>query len=345
MIVSTTLAHNCEKTIGQALKSVVEVVDRCLLFPNGVTDRTVEVAQEVCGDKLTVIPYEWTGRFDDARNFCLDEAAKTGAEYALIVDADEEIHFKPGYDLKKHILGSKIEMFLAFRCDRTYSKGRLILLPSKYRWKGPTHEGLDGAPESCFLENVCFTEHEKTPEQLQAKYSRDLAILEEYVKDHPEARWRYFMGSSLHGLGRELEAITQYMECTRRSDQPQEAAWAQYCCAQCAMIQKDYQAVIGFVVTGLALCPGMAELPWMASVACLKLNRYQDAIDWANMAIANGGTRRDPRRVWYQELQGLYEGPFQVLYFANTALERHEEAKKAEATWTAVRAKRLGLTP
>ena len=52
MIVATTLTGSNADIIGDALASVLQQVDRCIVIDTGAKDDTLEVARKVAGDKL-----------------------------------------------------------------------------------------------------------------------------------------------------------------------------------------------------------------------------------------------------------------------------------------------------
>lgn len=69
MICATILSSGNEQTIGDAVRSVVPLVDRVFLVDTGISDRTIEIAREIAGDQLTVRQFAWTNDFAAARNF------------------------------------------------------------------------------------------------------------------------------------------------------------------------------------------------------------------------------------------------------------------------------------
>ncbi len=66
-LVSVTLADNTRAIIGDALRSVVDWVDRVLVVDTGVTDGTLDVARAIAGDKLIVRGFPWCDDFSAAQ--------------------------------------------------------------------------------------------------------------------------------------------------------------------------------------------------------------------------------------------------------------------------------------
>src|SRR5215510_2269675 len=84
---------NEEANIGRTLKSVKDIADEILLVDSGSTDATVSIAQSF-GAKVFVEP--WKG-FARQKNSAL---AKTGCDWILSLDADEEVSPELAADIK-----------------------------------------------------------------------------------------------------------------------------------------------------------------------------------------------------------------------------------------------------
>lgn len=334
-IVSTTLAGNAEDQIGPALASVVDHVDRCVVIDTGITDGTLDAAHQAAGKKLWVSSKLRDVQFDfaQARQHAWEVAGDLGANWAMTVDTDERMEFD-GLYLRKWLECAHpgADMLLVQQADRTYWKERLFRIPSKLTWRGPTHETLVGSVKSENLAGMRFTELAKTPEQLRAKHERDVELLLPYTEAHPdEARWYYYLGAAYHGLGEFQRAVPHFMRCMRKSHWPEEGAWACFMAAWCWLDLEKYEAAISTAAHGLVIRPATAELAWIAAVAALKMERYEDAVAWGNMAVVNG--RDQFPRLSFRDQSGLYEGPWSVLYQAYTALGNEERAGHAEAAW------------
>ena len=130
-LVSTTMTGNSEETIGGALSSVVDWVDQVVLVDTGITDSTLEIARDIAGDKLLVREYPWRQDFSAARNFALQAAAETGADWAVHVDSDEWL--LPG-DLDVHgaLAATTADSLHVMNTDATYGKERFF--PASCAW-------------------------------------------------------------------------------------------------------------------------------------------------------------------------------------------------------------------
>lgn len=220
-LVSTTLSGNSEHVIGDALASVAGMVDKCIVIDTGITDRTLDIARAVAGDKLLVRQWPWRDDFAAARNFALQCAEEAGARWAITVDTDERILFKPQFTCAELENNADRDVFVTYSLDRTYTKERILSTGRGLRWEGPIHENVAGTvPERIVLTlNVTFTEVRKSQAQAVHKNLRDVAILRNYAAAHPEvARWQYYLGLTLHNMLRHEEAIPHLRKAAELED-------------------------------------------------------------------------------------------------------------------------------
>src|SRR5687768_8592724 len=140
-IISTTLTGSNREIIADALRSVVDWVDWCLVIDTGISDDTLEIARAVVGDKLVVRRFPWRDDFAAARNFALDAAAETGASWAVMLDTDERIDLNEG-DIRVMLGGTDGSALYVKHVDGTYGKERFFRLPARGHYAGPTHEAF-----------------------------------------------------------------------------------------------------------------------------------------------------------------------------------------------------------
>jgi tetratricopeptide (TPR) repeat protein len=336
MIVSTTLTGSNASIIGDALASVLPHVERCLVIDTGAKDDTLDVARRVAGDKLVLREFRWCDDFAAARNFALEAAATVGATWAVTVDTDERLLFDPGYRLARTLAATPAEVCMVVDDVGEYSKERIVRLPAKVRWAGPTHECLQGrtVAATVTLEGVRFHELPKDAAAVSRKLRRDVAILKRYTRSHPkQPRWFYYLGASHQQLGDYAAAIDAYRTCAERRGWEEEGAWACYGAAECCCKLQRWDDALQFCAAGLAIRPATAELAWLAGFAAYKALRFGDAVAWSNMAIANGlyrGAGAQFERIGFRHPPGLYEGPFDVLRWAYKGLGDEQAAAAAE---------------
>lgn len=346
-LVSTTLTGNNADIIGDALRSVVEWVDACLVIDTGVTDRSLEIAREIAGEKYVERRFRWVSDFSAARNFALGAAAELGGDWALTVDTDERIELR-GEDLRAALEAATEGVLMVMDASGTYAKERVFRLPAKARFTGPTHESYPSYQVGTrTLDLVRFVELPKSPEAYRAKFERDVEILRRHTRAHPkDPRWFYYLGDALHNLKRYDEAIRAYRACAALRGWNEESAWACYRAAEALIASGRPTEAVDTCAAGLGLHAGIAELAWLAAFASWKAGRPEQAVYWARLAIPMGyflGHGREAKRIGFRNLNALYEGPFDVLRFALKAIGDDAGAAEAERLYhEAVRARTAG---
>lgn len=338
-IVSVTLTGNNDQSIGNAISSVVDWVDICLVIDTGVSDRSLEIASTIAQEKYVERQFKWINDFSAARNFSLAAATELGGDWAIIVDTDEQIYIHED-DLRKAIQQLEGDVFLASEVNGFYHKERLFKLPILGRYIGPTHEYFDTTGlNSSIFKGISFSELPKSKRDCLVKFHRDREILKKVVQDEPlNPRWHFYLGETLRNLAKYQDAVVHYRECANLSLWDEEAAWACFREGECWVAIKHYQQAIDACVKGLAKHAGMTELAWLAGYASYYSNLYSQALRWAKMAIEMGKYQgyghTIPRfNFQYQDVQ--YEKPFDLLKYALLALGDYPGADLAEKHYQA----------
>jgi len=343
-IVTTTLTGGNREIIGDALRSVVDWVDWCLLIDTGVSDDTVEIAREIAGDKLIVREFPWREDFAASRNFALQAAAELGADWAVTLDSDERIVLGSS-DARSLLTASDADALHVKHVGGTYAKERFFRLPARGRYVGPTHEAFisEGARIGT-LPGVLFEELPKSAEDYRRKAERDVSILSCHTAEHPDdPRWFYYLGDSLTGLGRHDEAIAAFRICASLKGWDEEGAWAQYRVAELFLRIGRPEEAVEACAAGMARHAGLAELPWLAAYASWQARRPAQAVYWARLAIAMGhfaGAGLSVARVGFRHPPGLWEGPYDVLRFALRKIGDDAGADEAERLFLEAKAAR-----
>ncbi|EYF06971.1 glycosyltransferase [Chondromyces apiculatus] len=333
-LVSTTLTGSNADILGDALRSVVDWVDACLVIDTGVTDRSLEIAREIAGDKLVVRTFRWINDFSAARNFALDAAHEIQGDWALTLDTDERMELR-GEDVRAEIEGATEGVLMVLDAAGTYAKERFFRLPVKVRFSGPTHESFPSYKVGCrTLSRMRFTELPKSPEGYRKKFERDAEVLRRHTKANPkDPRWFYYLGDALQNLKRYEEAIKAYKACAALRGWNEESAWACYRAAECMITLGRYTDAVDSCAAGLTLHAGIAELPWLAAFASWKAGRAEQAVYWARLALPMGlfmGEGHKVKRIGFRHVSALHEGPFDVLRFALRAIGDPAGAAEAE---------------
>jgi tetratricopeptide (TPR) repeat protein len=358
-IVSTTITGNAPELLGPALQSALPYVTKCVVIDTGITDKkTLASAKKIAGKKFVYDCVPKNQSLAWYRTHALLFAKEAGGKFALTLDNDERLYFSTQELWDTCTQNPETSVFLMRDQNKTYSKERLFRLPAKGRWEGPVHEfyKLDGQVPK-MLQTSYFTEVPKTPEQLKAKFERVVNALGPLVNKEPKiSRWHYYLGDALIGLGQFDDGIDALQNCIRVSEWSEESAWACYRIAETRVMRTaplktteeekkhEYEKAVVACTRGLARHAGIAELAWMAGLASYYAGNYDQARYWSKMAIPNGEYTKDaPLRSGFRDPKGLWEGPFEVLFFAAMKAGILSEAqiadthrKKAAARLTAL---------
>lgn len=373
VLAATVLSGNSAAIVADALRSAVEWCDLVLLIDTGITDETASIAQDICGVKLKVISFPWKRDFAAARNFALQAAAENGATWAMTLDTDERMMF-PGIASKEELKrglegGTDVQIngapltpalsrrerekeekihawFVPFK-NGSYVKERFIRVPTHLKWQGRTHETILGAKpgERRTLPGCFFDELSKTPEQLRAKVERDLVILLEETRDNPQnPRWWCYLGQSYEDSRLFDQAIDAYVRCFELPGWPEQAAWACYKASHCSIEAGRPQQALEFCTQGLANYAISPELAWHAGFCCYRLERFDEAVAWSQMAIALAEQFRESAaelRIGFRHQPAWCEGPWDVLRFAYRKRGQEDLADEAERKFQVAKEARL----
>lgn len=88
---ANTIVHNEESFIWFALMSVVDCVDKILVWDTGSTDKTVEIIKEVIKAKGEKVVFKEVGKVDDVQFTKMRQAmlVKSKCDWILVLDGDE----------------------------------------------------------------------------------------------------------------------------------------------------------------------------------------------------------------------------------------------------------------
>jgi tetratricopeptide (TPR) repeat protein len=354
-IVATMLCGNSEPLVSDAVRSVIDYVDRLLLVDTGCTDGSVQLVKQIAGDKLELRCFPWQHDFAAARNFALAQALQLQAEWALTIDPDERIDFGSigSIDELKSRLCSdrRARAWMVEAASGSYQKERFIRLPTRSSWRGRTHEALVGfaGDQRPKLVGVRFIELPKTSDQFLQKLNRDLSLLRQEVRDEPEnGRTWFYLGQTLAGLQQTEGAVAAFDRCAALRTWDELSAWACYRSAKCLIDGYRHREAIERCAVGLGIEPRFPELAWMSAFCCLHLQNFYGASAWGEMAAAIGALANPSglsQRVGFRDLIGWYEGPYEVLCVAYGRLGDAAGVKRAGRDLAEARAIRLKTFP
>lgn len=329
-MIATILSAGNEQTIGDAVRSVLPLVDRVLLVDTGIADRTIEIAREIAGDRLIVRQFAWSNDFAAARNFCLDAVRELGGEWYLMCDSDETFVCANPAAVREQIANEPdVDCWLIANGDGTYYRERLVRVSSSARWDGRTHEALIGLDQlrKRVLRGATAGGRPKSSEAFRSKLDRDLVALQAETTERPEnPRWWYYLGRTLEDLGRHADAVMAYQRCAALPGWSEQSAWACYRAAVCLAGLRDYAAALDVCEVGMQKDRRFAELAWLAGWCSYQLGRYDSAAAWARRSLEITASGACEQRIGFRYLPGWRARPEELLRWA----ERQAESKRID---------------
>lgn len=341
--------------VGDAIRSCRDWVDHFVvihLVDDGAEDDTREIINSLASGRVTVADQVISGTYiHQWRNAGLALAHELGYQWAMQLDTDERM-IHGGINIRATLqkLPAKCQTLLVQDDKGHYDKPRFFRLPAVGCYEGVNgvHEDYRSDPStSAVMPGVKFHELEKSPEALRARLIGDLRGLDEQIKAEPEvARWHYYRASTLAALGWDKDAVGSFFDSFRvAGDDHGIKAWCCYQAAGCYARLKDHKAALMTICEGMIWASHLPELPWFASVQCLQMDRVEDAIAWAKMAISLGHEtkRHDSRtRVGFREAGAHMDYPYEVLAEAYRRVGHETLCKWAIKTARKLKAEREG---
>ncbi|MFG6369398.1 MAG: glycosyltransferase [Lachnospiraceae bacterium] len=218
------IAKNEEKYIEECLKHLQPYGFEIIVTDTGSTDRTKEIAQKYA-DK--VLDFRWINDFSAARNFCASHASNN---WILVLDCDEymtqmDVNILQSFMHKyPRYTGTMRLKNLVYKQDGSggYGTDDVTRMYNRkfYGYENPIHEQICSKNISerdkempCFLipAEVIHHGYAVSPEEMEKKQHRNLAILYESLEKTPDNPYLLFqIGQSEFILKNYEKAITYY---------------------------------------------------------------------------------------------------------------------------------------
>ncbi len=298
----------------------------------------VRAGEDGIGAVLLLRSWAWRDDFGGARSTALDFVGREGGvDWSTMVDTDERIVCPDPTALRAYLaaLSPDVVVVLAHSEGGTHTRERFFRHPNPGRFVGRTHEQFRARDGGTYAivprELIYWTELPKSLAQLDAKNERDVAMLRADIVDDPKnAGAHYYLGATLQNMGRHQEAIDAWRE-QLQLDSGEGGAWGAFKAGESYLALGQYDRAIDCCLAGMARDAGIAELPWLAAVASLRIGRWEQARAWAEIAKVHGaGSAAEKRRTGFREPRGLTVGPDEVLAFAYARMTDGDEPTEIE---------------
>ena len=244
------IVKNEVNIIERCLSSIVKYLDYWVIHDTGSTDGTQEKIIEFF--RKHQIPGEL--HYMPWKNFGWNRTqairmAKLKTDYVALLDADFVVHVNdPSFksDLKQAGYLIRYLGGLDYR--------QILLISSDFNWEyyGVTHEYIDTKPNQQPVEIVEFfnMEHTGMGSNRSEKYSRDVELLIQGIKDEPDnSRYYFYLAQSYKDWGRYDQAIEQYNKRISFGNWDEEIFYSLYQIGMCQKRRGDdfYQYMGSFL--------------------------------------------------------------------------------------------------
>jgi glycosyltransferase involved in cell wall biosynthesis len=231
------MVKNEAHVVARALESARPLVDAWVVVDTGSTDATREVvARAMQGLPGKIVDRPWrnfganrTETIELARTFAFD--ATGAADYALVLDADDELVHPPG--AKWPLLDLAAYLLTVRDAGITYQRLHLLRLSLAWRYEGVVHEYAHsddaGADSPGLVTGIEYVRHPdgarwKDP----GKYLKDAALLLGWLAEHPDdPRAVFYLAQSYRDAGVDDEAIVHFKRRVTLGGFPEEVYVAQ----------------------------------------------------------------------------------------------------------------------
>lgn len=201
--------------IARCLASVKPFITSWAICDTGSTDGTQGIVrQALAGIPGELVERPWVD-FSTNRNEALDLARKSGAEYHLVIDADEELVPDEGFTLQELDADTYSATFQIAGTEARWIRKLLLRASAGLVYRGTMDEYVDDAgKDNRLLENCIvrsYVEGARSRGGLKEKFERDIATLRAAVAREPgEPRNWFYLGQRLGGAERYEEAIEAF---------------------------------------------------------------------------------------------------------------------------------------
>lgn len=258
------IVKNESKIITRLLQSVLPIIDTYCICDTGSTDNTIEIITTFFNDhgikgKIVQEPFK---NFCYNRNFAM-EAAVGLSDYLLLLDADMILQIGKNFNKNNLLLCDTATLFQGTE-EFYYQNLRICKNEGKCKYIGVTHEYLsisnDYLKKTIIPREDLFIIDIGDGGSKSNKYERDIALLEQGIKDEPNnLRYYFYLGNSYHDSGKYNEAIPIYKKRIELGGWHEEVWYSYYRLGFCYYNLKQYNEAICNWLEGYNFYPARIE--------------------------------------------------------------------------------------
>ena len=275
--------------IERCLRSVLPVIDHAVIVDTGSTDRTREVVREFLADNGIsggTIDRPWRD-FAHNRSEALAALREVpGVDYALTLDADEELRIEPGLDIgafKARLTADVYDVEVVLDESTVYTRPTLFSNRLPFAYRGVIHEFLQlpaGASRDTAAGMRVVSKHEGARSREADRYAKDAEILEAtlLVETDPFliSRYSFYLAQSYRDSGQHQKAHDAYLKRAELGFWVEEVYVSLLRAAQLLeLLEAPFDEQLALYLRAVEASPGRAESFHGAAAACRKAGRYQ----------------------------------------------------------------------
>ncbi len=201
--------------IRRCLNSVLPFIDAWMISDTGSSDDTGAVIGEMLSGLPGALRHDAWQDFSHNRNLAV-ERARAWADYALLIDADEELVADEGFVLPPLTADAYVTKHKGANSSTVFFRPQFIRNALPWRYVGVLHEALvcaEAKPAEALSGLLCVGHFDSARNQLsqEEKYRRDAAVLEAALQDEPgNARHVFYLAQSYRDAGMIDQAVAAY---------------------------------------------------------------------------------------------------------------------------------------
>ncbi|MDB5043517.1 MAG: hypothetical protein JWN27_4243 [Candidatus Eremiobacteraeota bacterium] len=300
------IVKNEERFLAECLESVRGVVDEICLVDTGSTDRTIEIARKF---GAVVIDRPWRDDFSWARNESLNLATR---RWTLVLDADEEVAPESLALLRalRETPADLTAVYLQIRnlVDDESGMGstmshilpRIFPTTPRIRYRNVIHENvvLDGNTHLPAIVSPILVLHKGYTKAVldgRGKNDRNKPLLERAIREASGDAFSWFNFGVSAIVAGDIDAGIDALERMFAMDGPARAFYAMgYVMLATAYGEgrHDLEKGIALLDEGLEGSPGHPNILFTKGYFLSLLDRYDEAREWYEKAIASRGDAR-----------------------------------------------------